>query len=453
MELPDPSPRQRRYLGVAPLESLVVRLKSTTPILGGAPVPRQVDTMDIIRAPTVRGHLRFWWRALYAHECTTATELAHRERSLWGGVGGDQGTRSQVELSVEVDRSSVREAEHPVDARQEGDDAYYALWPARATRGGEPDAARLLPDLRFQLHLRAPTEHLREVENAVRAWVLWGGYGGRTRRGVGSLTIVEEVSKWLPRGALRDELQQAFGGLALFGSPPPGGGRQVPLLQGARLFHGRPQRDPGRAWLQALHWLRAFRQEQPPESNKGPANRYARQKGDRKRPGRSNWPEPDKVRRLLDPGRGRPWAHPPRDEYSREPAWPRAGFGLPIAIRFQDKDRSKAKYRHPDPEDVELRWHDGEDVRERLASPLIVKAMPLADGSFMPVALWLCRAWPEGKVVLVRKGQRTPVTGSFAPFDRLLGAGDSALYAPLQALSLSEAFFRWLKSHPEVKES
>jgi CRISPR-associated protein Cmr1 len=79
--------------------------------------------------------------------------------------------------------------------------------------------------------------------------------------------------------------------------------------------------------------------------------------------------------------------------------------------------------------------------------------MPLADGSFVPVALWLCRAWPEGKAVLIRKGQRTPVTGSFAPFDRLLGAGDTALYAPLQAPSLSEAFFRWLKSHPEVKES
>ncbi|HYI01567.1 type III-B CRISPR module RAMP protein Cmr1 [Hyalangium sp.] len=451
MELPDPLPRQRRYPGGAPVESLVVQLKSTTPILGGAPVPRQVDAVDIIRVPTIRGHLRFWWRALYAHEFPTAKELAHRERALWGGVGGDAGTRSKVEVSVEVDRSSVRKAERHVE--EEDDDAYYALWPARGTRT-EPDAGRLLSELRFQLHLHAPSERMHEVENAVRAWVLWGGYGGRTRRGVGSLTVVEEVPKWLPRGARRDELQQVFGGLALLGSPPTCGARQVPAIQGARLFHGAPQRGPERAWFQALHWLKEFRQGQPSDQWKGPANKYARERGDRNRPGRSNWPEPDKIRRLLEPARGKPWAHPPREEYSREAAWPRAGFGLPIPIRFQEKDRSRALYRNPDPGEVELRWHDGAKVRERLASPLIVKAMPLANGFFVPVALWLHRAWPEGKVVLIRKGgQRTPVKDSFAPFDRLLASSDKALYAPLEAPSLSEAFFRWLKSHPEVKES
>jgi CRISPR-associated protein Cmr1 len=409
--------------------------------------------VDIIRVPTVRGHLRFWWRALHAHECPTAADLARRERDLWGGVGGDEGARSRVEVRVDVDRSSVREADSRVDPRQQGDEAYYALWPARATKRGEPDAPRLLPELRFQLLLLAPAERMREVEDAVRAWVLWGGYGGRTRRGLGSLTVEGDVSKWLPLGPRQDELSRVFGGLALLGAPPQGGALQMPLLRGARLCHGAPQREPERAWTQALKWLREFRQGQPPGRGKGPASRYAREWGDPRRPGRSNWPEPDKIRRLLAPDMGAPWAHPARAEYSEEAAWPRAGFGLPIPIRFQDKDRTTAKYRHPDPGEVELRWHDGKGVRERLASPLIVKAMPLADGSFVPIALWLCRAWPEGKVVLVRKGQRAPVPGSFAPFDRLLAPGDTALYAPLQAPSLPESFFRWLKSHPEVKES
>lgn len=455
MELPDPSPRQRRYPGGAPLESLVVRLKSTTPILGGAPVPRQVDTVDIIRVPTIRGHLRFWWRALYAHECPTATELAYRERSLWGGVGGDQGTRSRVEVSVEVERDSARRPERALAPR---DDAYYALWPARGTNDGEPEAGRLREGLRFQLRLRAPAEHLREVENAVRAWVLWGGYGGRTRRGLGSLTVETEPATWLPRTARRDDLRQAFGGVPLLGNDPPGGARDVPLLQGTRLFHGPAQRESERAWLQALKWLREFRQGHPPNKGQGNANTYAREWGEPPRPGRSRWPEADKIRHLLKPPEGKQWAHLPRAEYTRAAAWPRAGFGLPLPIRFQRYERTrpgapKRKYADGEPADVELRWHDGQQVRKRLASPLIVKAMPLANGSFVPIALWLHRAWPEGGEAVLMHGN-TSVPGSLAPFEPLLAPGDTPLYTPLRAPNLREAFFGWLGKHaPGVKES
>jgi CRISPR-associated protein Cmr1 len=42
--------------------------------LGGSPQTRTIDAVDIIRAATIRGHLRLWWRALYAHQydCPTA---------------------------------------------------------------------------------------------------------------------------------------------------------------------------------------------------------------------------------------------------------------------------------------------------------------------------------------------------------------------------------------------
>ncbi|MFP2904312.1 type III-B CRISPR module RAMP protein Cmr1 [Pyxidicoccus sp. 3LFB2] len=454
-EYPEPAPRQRRYAGGPALESRTVSLKSTTPILGGAPVPRQVDTVDFIRVPTLRGHLRFWWRALYAHECRTSSELATRERALWGGVGSDEGTRSRVELRVEVDHRSARK--DPQLDIQMNEPGAYALWPARATTRGEikPAAPRWLPGLGFQLHLRAPAERMGEVENALRAWVLWGGYGSRARRGLGGFTVTDELPRWLPRDASMEALRELFPGVALFGAPPEGGARQVPLLRGARLFRGQPQSDGERAWIQALKWLRDFRQGQPPGAGKGPARAYAREWGDPKRPGRSNWPEPDYIRRLLEPSPTGKWAHPPRTQYSKGVAWARGGFGLPIGIRFQDKDRTKVAYRDSEPGDVELRWHDGKAVRERLASPLIVKAMPLAKGGFVPIALWLCRAWPEkGTIVLLRKGQGQPqpVPGSHAPFGPLVAPGDTALFAPLEAGNLQEAFFGWLKSHPGVRE-
>src|SRR4051812_39768069 len=59
--LPDPPALSRRRLGGPALEELKLQLETITPVLGGAPTPRQLDTVDFIRAPTVRGHLRFWW--------------------------------------------------------------------------------------------------------------------------------------------------------------------------------------------------------------------------------------------------------------------------------------------------------------------------------------------------------------------------------------------------------
>lgn len=422
------------------MKPLRLQLKTTTPILGGAPVPRQVDEVDIIRVPTIRGHLRFWWRALYAHECRTAEELASRERALWGGVGGDEGTRSRVELRVEVARqSAVRDPRDIAPA----DTGAYALWPARqqAKRGVvvQPAAPRWKRDLRFQLDLMAPPEHLLEVENAIRAWVLWGGYGGRTRRGLGSLTVVEDTARWLPANARSSELRRLFGGIPLLGSPPSEGPRQVPVLKGARLLHGRqPLKDPERSWAQALDLLRDFRQGQARSKEQGAPSSFAREwvdperKDAPERPGRSHWPEADKIRLLLPRPDGKPWAHTPRTQYSKskKAAWPRAGFGLPLAIRFQRNERPRIRggkpipYATGEPDDVELRWQDKDGVHKRLASPLIIKAMPLSDGTFVPIALWLCRAWPEGDVVLVRKEE--PVPGSRAPFDQLLAPGDTS---------------------------
>jgi hypothetical protein len=48
----------------AEVREISLRVEIVTPILGGATHARAVDEVDIIRAATVRGHLRFWWRAL-----------------------------------------------------------------------------------------------------------------------------------------------------------------------------------------------------------------------------------------------------------------------------------------------------------------------------------------------------------------------------------------------------
>src|SRR5690606_8050756 len=44
------------------LRELQVRLEVVTPILGGNHQPGVIDNIDVVRAASVRGHLRFWWR-------------------------------------------------------------------------------------------------------------------------------------------------------------------------------------------------------------------------------------------------------------------------------------------------------------------------------------------------------------------------------------------------------
>jgi hypothetical protein len=73
------------------LKTTSVRIAVVTPILGGAAVTRQLDDIDFIRAATIRGHLRFWWRALSGHKYETAAKLYEGESKLWGRAADDQG--------------------------------------------------------------------------------------------------------------------------------------------------------------------------------------------------------------------------------------------------------------------------------------------------------------------------------------------------------------------------
>jgi len=103
-----------------------------------------------------------------------------------------------------------------------------------------------------------------------------------------------------------------------------------------------------------------------------------------------------------------------------------------------------------EPEPFELGWHALDDAHamERLASPLIVKALPLAGGRFAPCALWLHRAYPDGEVGLVQKRgkDRFIAEKTVARFDALVAPGDAPHFAPLRnKASLRDAFLDWLQ--------
>jgi CRISPR-associated protein Cmr1 len=456
-------PRHSRASRRGPTRTTIdVSIEVVTPILGGAAQTRELDESDVIRPATVRGHLRFWWRALHGHEkrFEDTADLYAAESALWGRAAKEHtGGRSAVELRVDVQRRAGIDASNVHPTRTQG---AYALWPAREERRKLlPPAPRWNRGTQFRLRLEVPNDSGRaaEVRAAVQAWILFGGYGSRTRRGLGSLQVIDTDHAWLPSEAKLSAFEACFGS-DIF-SPPDRAVGDTPWLAGAKLHVGKAERDAERAWLTALEWLKEFRQ--------GPSG--ARQPGKSGRHSISNWPEADKVRWLSrpNPKNASRWAHTPR--HNATPAWPRAGFGLPIVGQFQELSRElrpgwrpgdrareylhwhELPPNHPnhgdEPEPFELCWQshteDGRRVpQERLASPLIVKALPLTGGRFVPCALWLHREYPrDGEVVLLRK--QSVVRASEAPFDRLVAKGDAPRFAALDPRrSLRDAFLDWL---------
>lgn len=90
-----PDPRDRRFLGAnRERAEIKLSLETVTPILGGATTTRSVDTEDVIRAPSIRGQLRFWWRALYGHESVTSTQLSEREARIGAASRAQRAMRS-----------------------------------------------------------------------------------------------------------------------------------------------------------------------------------------------------------------------------------------------------------------------------------------------------------------------------------------------------------------------
>ncbi|HEX9640391.1 MAG TPA: type III-B CRISPR module RAMP protein Cmr1 [Candidatus Krumholzibacteria bacterium] len=419
-----PTAKQRAVRGGPELCGIRVRLEVVTPILGGSHQTRAIDNVDIIRAPSVRGHLRFWWRALYASQYSSTEELYQRESALWGRAATDDGGRSAVEIRVDVEHVGGTDNS---DINLQQTPGAYSLWPARAEKRPAP---RRMPGTQFQLTLKVAATAEAEVKNALRVWILFGGYGGRTRRGLGSLKVLEEATGWLPSTGTREALTSLFG-RDIFAAPMKTP-CDVPWFGGAAIHIGTKGPYAQRAWTTALDWLKEFRQGTTNHQQLGRAREPGTGKAQPNRPSISNWPEADKIRRIKD----KTSAHAPR--HNSAAAWPRAAFGLPIIGQFHIKGRNNERYDEPGA--FELRWRAGNVEHDRLASPLIVKALPLADGTFAPCALWLNRAHPAGGEVVLRNANN-----SQAPFDRLVADGDTACFSALaNKTSLRQAFLDWL---------
>ncbi|MFM7168689.1 MAG: type III-B CRISPR module RAMP protein Cmr1 [Planctomycetaceae bacterium] len=359
-------------------------IQFAVPCLGGGTKAGQIDPKFPVRASSIRGHLRFWWRLLNASAfqlpdgATNLPALRRREQEIFGGP--DFPSPLRLHVTHAQPRPDTRSANDYFGFDRFGPECYALFPPLNDGDKTKAQQSQIIKEgFQFDLRLTWPSQQrldqmraaqnadrlkmsppqpplppniqdpCAEIQQAVLAWLTWGGLGARTRRGVGSLHCVKwpaEIENPAPL------------------APPPG----------CRLFLYAPRKADANwnaleAWQTAVRIYRDFRQSfrRPPTG----ANRF---------PGRSRWPEPDSIRMLTecsDPDHSEPLY--PLDQ----PLFPRAVLGLPIGFKFKSGPKDNAQ-QHEDPARVTL----APTGKDRMASPVITTAV-FADGQWKSAILIL----------------------------------------------------------------
>lgn len=421
-------------------EERLYRIELMTPMFGGGVEAGMNDPTMPIRAMAIRGQLQFWWRATRGAAFPTLAELRERHRAVWGA------TESASPVSVEVIEI---QASKPVpcgvikwDPHARGGlgawrlawnepfhqhrNLSYVLFPFQGTLPrNDPSAlieehpADCTHTAAFTLRLRFPADLKDDIEAAVWAWVNFGGVGARTRRGCGSLLCRNLAPQ--STGEVRDWFTSHLSTLASH----VGVERAWSVLP--RSFLSRLEASqPLDVWNRLTGVYKYFRQGED----------FARNEGQQaNRPGRSRYPEPETIRRAIgarSPNHVRLSAIP-------DTAYPRAELGLPIVFHFQGQG---------EPPDATLYPVCREKRGDRMASPLILRPLALADGRAIPLVLTL----------LTPGVTEVELVGGKGPVERR-GANDIrnprlATYhgSPLRGLSSTgsalEAFLAFVKEAP-----
>lgn len=384
------APIRPKSLAARELFERTVELSLLTPLFGGGVAADGCpDPRTPIRGSSIRGQLRFWWRATAGAAFPSIEELRKAEMALWGSHEAP----GKVDLVID-DRGIGKPKPVPVNNRHP---LAYGTFPLDHTSG--------------QLHrfsgttllkLRGPIDKdiKAELDLTLDAWITFGGLGGRTRRGFGAVGD----------GQVRDPKEL----LARCPGPPPDPTLH-PVLHGATIAQAPdafPTADKAHAHL--LKALKHFRQGDGQGRNRPLPGHYA---------GRSRWPEPDAIRALTR--RSSP-SH--RDRQVHVDAFPRAAFGMPIIFHFKDE-------RGGEPKDTSLQ----PDGAERLASPIVLRPVLRTDGRFDALVLRL-NTPPLGTTVLKGAQGDPPVRAT------LTGAQARAITPLAGHPDPLDAFFAWFRT-------
>ena len=167
-------------LAPAPMKLQTYHLEIITPCFCAGADPAKAE----IRAPSIRGQLRWWFRVLGGNRI--------EEAAIFGSVSGDCEKSSSISLRVENDSNPV--FWNPPELGQNTSRSYlmyYAKNSSEGKRWGYGGA--LAPGHKFKIHLRflrqLDSELTEKFNLAWSSFLAFGTIGYRSTRGMGSFCI------------------------------------------------------------------------------------------------------------------------------------------------------------------------------------------------------------------------------------------------------------------------
>ena len=179
------------------MQTITFTCETITPMfLAGAD-----GTTPELRAPSIKGALRFWWRAMNGDK--DLKTLQEEETKIFGGTSGDSGQRSNV--LIRVSNGDLKESKTlPVSiimTRSKGRDIRVNIFEylAYGTYDWNKDLKQNIlkrPFIEtnqvFQIHLSFRDEKYKdEIIDALKLASYFGGIGSKSRNGFGSFKVKE----------------------------------------------------------------------------------------------------------------------------------------------------------------------------------------------------------------------------------------------------------------------
>jgi CRISPR-associated protein Cmr1 len=358
-----------------------------TPLFGGGVCvekeqtwKKHPDPRTPVRIPSIRGQLRFWWRACNPRRCQSSKKLLEEEATIFGSASQP----SPLSIALLLGPEPAREVRVLKDRFGVVDDRHgraYGAFPLRDTGQGVDHGVLHEYPGEWTIALSYPEGIESDVEAALWAWAHFGGLGGRTRRGFGAIAEIRRD---------RGQLLSIDAGWPRHVTGVDAPWPHLPPFEKRRLRTKGKWKDGAEAQEFLLSLLRRLRQ--------GDIGR--RREADDvpgRHPGRSYWPEPDAIRKRTG-ARSRDHGKP----VTGVDAFPRAAFGMPIIFHFKDRG---------DPPDTTLVPRVGNETKGRLASPLLLRPHRAPDGSIEALALALAHPEPAGLVLVEKQTKREHPAG------------------------------------------
>ncbi|ABX03346.1 type III-B CRISPR module RAMP protein Cmr1 [Herpetosiphon sp.] len=396
-----------------------------TPLFGGGVKAGVNDPITPIRASGIRGQLRFWWRAIRGGGYRSIDDLRAKEAQIWGSANTsfssekeredeDSGNlvddknqennklKNIIPIQISVEISSDGEEKYPYVMKKNAIGNYnpepisstapaYASFPLKpemnAIRkyGPKTPINPIRNKIIFRLKITYYQHHKLEIQAALWAWEMFGGVGGRTRRGFGSITQcdsdnkpqnAESVAQWLKQNIKNYTEDISKRGFNWINDIP----NIVESINESKFFCSSKGLNGIRIWNNMINTLQKFRHQR---------NQYG------KKFGRNHWPEPDFIREITGEQ-----SNDHQEAIIKVDKFPRAAFGLPIIFHFINRKDKKNPNAPRDPYDTTL----VPKGFERFSSPLIIKIIQCADESYVGIALILSKTQVPNQLQLKKGG-------------------------------------------------